>query len=126
VTTFMAFTSDQAESLHDFMQEWWKNTVPNPFNNREQIWGDNSVVIALWPFDKAAIRISSMRSLKRGQGKASLALDWLCDMADKHKVTLRGTVVVFDKTGLTKRQLKAWYKRHGFTVKGDNIERKPR
>jgi GNAT superfamily N-acetyltransferase len=69
------------------------------------------------PFD-GAIRLSCIRSFERGKGYGSRALDWLCQLADAHGVTIKGHISPCGmvKPRLNKTQLRQWYKRHGFSV----------
>lgn len=68
----------------------------------------------------------------RGKGLASRALKEITDAADEHGMKILGYVSPQGKGGLNKRQLFAWYKRHGFERQpydmggglSDDIERK--
>lgn len=67
----------------------------------------------------------------RGQGLASLALKRILESCDRHGAQLRLSIKPFgQEKGLSKVQLRSWYKRHGFTVPEhsttqDHLERKP-
>lgn len=112
-------------SIDSFNQEFLENTWPNPMNNREQVLGTFAAFsLTVW---QEAITIQSIRSLNRGSGYGSKALDWLCALADEHDVTLNGTVEpIGKKPRLNVLQLKQWYARHGFKVKGRSICREPK
>jgi GNAT superfamily N-acetyltransferase len=102
-------------SVQDFFDDYFAGTEQNPFAKYERIWEGKTA------FDCRTfggnVRLS-LRSLQRGQGYGSRALDWLCALADKHGVMLTGDAVPFGNTKpmLNKRQLKEWYARHGFIV----------
>jgi GNAT superfamily N-acetyltransferase len=62
---------------------------------------------------------------ERGKGHGSAALTWLCDLADRHGVTIAGHADSKTRTlrdmlakrrtpALGKAQLREWYERHGF------------
>lgn len=85
---------------------------------------------------------------ERGVGHGSFALKTLCDLADKHGVTLRGEVhyLIYDETlhpeksdealirmgeldgqALGNESLQAWYRRFGFEIQpGDGLDDNPR
>lgn len=88
-----------------------------------------------------AICLSMIASFERGKGHGSAALVWLCDLADKHGVEIFGEIseqifscnilnpydedhLPVELPVLSPRQLVAWYRRHGFTVRW--TERYPR
>lgn len=100
-----------------FMQEFRRKTWPNPFNNGERVLF-NSVALRLCPSSEHIILLG-IRSLIRGQGHASKALDWVCGLADKHNLEVTGYIEPYGLANprLNIPQLKAWYKRHGFIVK---------
>lgn len=100
-------------SVATFITEFDELTQRNPLNHREGVW-DNSVAFEVSIFD-GCIRLSNIRALRPGVG--TLGLEWLMALADKHDVFVTGTA---KPTGpnprLNKTALKAWYRRHGFTV----------
>jgi hypothetical protein len=105
-------------SLESFMQEFDELTHPNPLNNRESV-HDQTVAFEVKIFD-GCIRLANIRSLDPGLGFGTLGLLWVCALADKHDVFITGTAIPTgnknQKGRLKKTALKAWYKRHGFTV----------
>jgi hypothetical protein len=104
----------------EFRNEFFLGTHPNPLCHVEQIW-KGAVALRLYvPWNCGQCFITRIRSLEPGQGNASQALKWLCDLADKHQIKLYLRVEPFgDKPHMTKPQLKAWYKRNGFVLTGD-------
>jgi hypothetical protein len=82
-----------------------------------------TVAIDLHAFDEA-IRLSSIGTFERGRGYASVALDWLCSLADQHRVPIiveakpYNTALIDNAplTALDATQLAAWYERRGFKV----------
>src|SRR5690242_19544474 len=112
-------------SLAAFMDEYRASTDQNPFCNHERIW-EFKVCFTIQIFDER-MRFE-IRSLDRGNGYASQALDWLCNLADKHGVMLAGHAAPFGKQKpmLRKADLKNWYSRHGFLVsRSGEINRLP-
>jgi len=81
-----------------------------------------------------AIWLRGIRTFERGRGHASVALDWLCSLADKHGVVIRGeakpynTALIDDVqlTALDAAQLTTWYERRGFEVNVVCMRREPR
>lgn len=88
--------------------------------------------IDLRALDKA-IWLSSIRTVERDRGHGSIALDWLCSLADKHSVPITGEAKPYDTAiindvkmnGLDKAQLTAWYERRGFKVNALYMSRDP-
>ena len=122
------------QNFEAFLLDFYSSTDVSS-DNRERIY-KNSVGIELERsyLDKA-VRISSIRSFNRGEGDGSAALDWLCALADKHRVRLIGEPVPYDtrirddrshKSSLNREQLMGWYKRHGFEVSLLQITREPK
>lgn len=118
--------------LDAFMKEFNDETHPHPWSPRISIWKDKIMLeVSKW---QGNIHISSIMSLeKKNSGNASECMKWLTDLADKHQVKLDLTVEPIKNAGakegkdLTKTQLKAWYKRHGFKVSGgDYMIREPK
>jgi hypothetical protein len=71
------------------------------------------------------IYLAFIGTYERGNGHGSAALTWLCELADRHSVhitghadsktrTLRDMLEKKRTRGLSKKQLRAWYERHGF------------
>jgi hypothetical protein len=97
---------------------------PNPFDERETVI-DNSVLVEVSKFDKS-LWISSIRTVESGQGNASRVLDKICAIADEHGVRIRLDAKPFGSGGLSKANLTAWYKRHGFKpVRNGSIMERP-
>jgi GNAT superfamily N-acetyltransferase len=69
------------------------------------------------------IHLYFIGTLERGKGHGTRALNWLCELADRHAVTLTGQAdasvkdvpFVRQTQRLDNKQLRAWYERHGFT-----------
>ena len=108
-----------------FMRAYRRSTVPNPCNDRERVWG--CAAIALEPRDDDVVQLNMVRALLKQQGWGTRALQWLCQLADRHGCTLVGRIVPTGKLPrLNKCQLKRWYTQHGFTVYPDWwMERRP-
>ena len=102
-------------NLTKFMEEWWKQTDFNPFNERERI-ADGKIGIECYPF-YGNIHLSAIRSLEPNQGAASIALDKFLKLADSFSVSVECDPKPFGNKGLNKASLTAWYKRHGFAPK---------
>jgi hypothetical protein len=111
------------KDLDAFIQEFLRETQFNPIDARVRIWHD-SVGIEIAKFN-GRIQLQAIVSLEaRGKGHATGALNWLCQLADKHKVDIELHVVPIGKIAnegvrrLNKQQLKDWYGRHGFVRNG--------
>jgi hypothetical protein len=116
--------------VEDFVKEYRSKTGANFVNPRERYWPlpeDVLVLTELWPHkDRDAVHLATIRSDVRGGGHASGVLRQICDMADKHGVTLDLDVKPFGRGGLSKRDLAAWYARYGFVKgKADTMTREP-
>lgn len=117
-------------SAESFMYAFERLTEPNPLHSYERVWQWKAV---FWCYPQQFMRgdvvwLASVRTLQRGQGHGTQALGWLIALAQAHGVVLAGVVQPCgqQRPQLTKRQLTAWYKRHGFTVKTDgHMYKKP-
>jgi hypothetical protein len=113
-------------SLESFVQDFERLTEPNPLASVERVY-ERMVGFEVKPFG-GAIRLSCIRSFDRGKGHAKQALSWFLALADKHGVAITGHVKPIGSTSprLTSAQLRAWYKRHGFTVsRSGEMRREP-
>jgi GNAT superfamily N-acetyltransferase len=111
-----ASTDTDRAKLNDFMRDVWRETTPNPFDTSERVWMQRAA-FTLSIFD-GAIHISAMRSFERGKGDGSKALDWLCQTADVHGVTLSGGAKPYgDQPRLNSKALRAFYRARGFEIK---------
>ena len=123
--------SNNSNALNAFLEEFDKETTPNPFFHRMRIWND-SIGFEVYKFD-GSIHIASVISLdKKNSGNGSTGMKWLTGLADKHGVKLDLAVKPIKNAGakdginLNKAQLKAWYKRNGFiSVGSDHMVRTP-
>ena len=123
-----------------FMRDFHSLTDANPPIHGERIYSKAKAIAAieLRVFDRAIV-LSSIRTFERRKGYGSMALDWLCTLADKHGVAITGTAQPYDsriindgksggepkKSILEDAQLKAWYVRHGFKVSALIMRREP-
>ena len=113
----------------EFMSEFHSLTVAGSIHG-ERLY--KMAAIDLHAFDKA-IWLSSIRTVERDRGHGSIALDWLCSLADKHSVPITGeakpydTAVINDvkRNALDNAQLTAWYERRGFKVSALYMRRDP-
>lgn len=117
------FTEREATRLRNesFLKSFVKATTPNPFCRRERVW-ELRAAFEIEIFD-GSIHLGCIRSFERGNGSGTEALNWFLDLAQKHRISIRGTIKPCGNTRprLNAAQLRAWYKRHGFTVKNGNI-----
>jgi hypothetical protein len=111
--------------LDAFVQEYLATTWQNPFVNNERVFFHVAAfALQVWNVDE--ILIARIRSLEKGKGYGSMALDWLCALADKHSIRLSGTIEPCGKEPkLNVAQLQSWYRKHGFVVRGREISREP-
>lgn len=125
-----------------FFDEFYANTQDHPMlpdGERLIMFSENdfAMVTLRSSIDdrKSMVHMEDIRSPIPQKGLGSRALKWLCDLADKHGVTLEGTAKAYrdgDGGTLKNKDLVAWYKRNGFTIgRGDayegwSIVRKPR
>ena len=101
----------------------WKN----PMGEREVAVGDSYVLVEMTPSGPDSIRWNSIRSLEPGTGNASRALEEIKKIADRYNVSITGSPQKFGKDGLSNRELRAWYGRHGFEhVSGGGIVYRPK
>jgi hypothetical protein len=117
-------------SRQSFMQEFIHTTDLNPMSSKERVW---QWKVCFWIGEMTGyangVHLKAIRSLERGKSHGSAGLRWLCQLADRHGVSLCGFVQpIYTRTQprLTKRQLKSWYSRYGFIIGDhDNMIRCP-
>lgn len=121
------------EQLDEFMREWWHMTEGHPFVRGMRLTGGVGVELRPYKYE-GTIHISSIMSFEqKNAGQASAVLKKICDLADKHKMTLDLFVKPIKNAGardgqdLNARQLKGWYARHGFkpSKRGGEMVREP-
>ena len=111
-------------NLQTFVTEFLAGTWQNPFSKTERVFFQ--VAAFTIKIVGEEIYLARIRTLERGKGYGSLALDWLVDLADKHGITLIGWIEPFGPwKRLSVAQLQRWYERHSFEVRGREIWRKP-
>jgi hypothetical protein len=122
---------DIGSRLDAFIAEYKQGTTPNPFAPQIRVWQD-SIGIELSKFGKV-IHLSFITTFTpKNSGSASKALKWLTDLADKHGVAMDLIASPVKHAGsdggknLSKAQLVAWYKRHGFVGTASRMTRGPR
>lgn len=74
------------------------------------------------------VLLELIRAEQKGRGDGSKALVWLCELADKHRVSITGQMSPCDPEGegLDWKELRSWYVKHGFTIDGLEMHRRPR
>lgn len=102
-----------------FWSAFEAGTAPHPFAGVFRVWAGR-VVFEVKPLRRelwrADVSLSCIQSLEPGKGDGSRALDWFLGLARAHGAIVTGSVQRVGKSGLTDRELRAWYKRHGFKV----------
>ena len=90
---------------------------------------EDYVSINLIPLTPTKAFLELIRAETKGKGHGSKALRKLCELADKHKISISGQCAPcsLDGAGLDWNQLTAWYERHGFKFDSSGIDmcRKP-
>jgi hypothetical protein len=106
-------------SLNNFLTDFVAGTDPmssEAHRSRERIFqGSVELHVGERSYLQPRARLVWIYSniMQRNQGKASSAMQWLTDLADKHGVDLDLTAE--PQGGLSKNELRRWYMRHGFT-----------
>jgi len=115
--------------IEEFMDKYYKVTQVHPFDPAARIAWDGKSTVTIVPF-KDHIHLSAIQTLapEERSGSANGVVMTLVALADETGVPLRLNAKPFGemKGKLTKRQLKAGYKRRGFTpAHGDAMEYNP-
>jgi hypothetical protein len=115
MTTIILGGSKSHPGLKAFMADFAAGTEQNPLAGFERIWNASAgFEVSIF---NGAIRLAAIRSLERSKGHGSRALDWLCELADRHGVAISAKVSPFgDGPKLDTKQLRAWYRRRGFNI----------
>ena len=111
---------DIEQKLNLFMDDYYNGTVPHPISNFLRLW-DSSVALEIKIWGNA-IRLSSIKSLKKNNGNGTAALKWIISLAETHQVCISGEIFPLkEKNALNKEHLRKWSIKNGFTIVGDNI-----
>lgn len=134
------------KSFLDEFEKWTEQvtTCGLPIPGCRRYEGKVDVQVVHFPHrGKTSVYLAMMSSLQRGKGHGSQALQFLCDLADRHNITLVGKASTqqiwghwdpvkrehVQNTGprLDYEQLVSWYRRHGFVVdsKNGDMRREP-
>lgn len=106
-------------SLNNFLTDFVAGTDPmssEAHRSRERIFqGSVELHVGERSYLQPRARLVWIYSdiMQRNQGKASSAMQWLTALADKHGVDL--DLTADPQGGLSKNELRRWYKRYGFT-----------
>lgn len=111
----LAATSDANKN---FMRDFKALGYPNPMNPRELVINNEALVeLSAWPDVADGIHLGGIRVVKPRQGAATRAMKQILALADKHGVTVTGSVKPFN-TGtpgvMKKVPLMKWYLSLGF------------
>lgn len=93
-----------------FMDELYNLSQDHPFSHRKRVIGE--AVVEVYTDGANGIRLSDITSNTPGHGTKAMQL--LCDLADKHKVTI--TLYAKGYADTPSSKLVEWYKRFGFVV----------
>jgi hypothetical protein len=112
------------EVLTAFMAEFNAHTTENRYATYQRYLSKDGCPVVAFEINPADdyIYFENILSLQEeGKGYGSYALDWVCALADKHGVELRGRIQPPGGGRLDAVQLAAWYKRHGFRIEQSHI-----
>lgn len=117
------------DNYREFIEAYLAVTWTNPLVRNEQVWATEvAVKLQYMGGDDPHIYLASIRALRKREGCGSAGLLFLCQLADRHQITLTG--VIQPIKGLTSYRgrcyLRSWYRKFGFTVNKDwTMERLP-
>jgi len=106
------------KNISRFLREYLQHTEVDPGDSEARLWPPDTKDVTFELVRGAdRVHLGYIRSLSpQKSGAGSIALKWLCNLADKNKVVL--DLVVAHHTGknakLSKLELAAWYRRNGF------------
>lgn len=115
----MITLSKTNSELTKFLVQFHAQTSPHPTSAHLRIWKER-VIFEISIF-AGSIRLSFIGALQLGQGDGTAALKWLIQLANSHQITIQGTVQRMNPESLNAKQLRFWYKKHGFTVERNTI-----
>lgn len=118
------------ERIKALLAELREKTEPHPFARGIRLYKNVGLDVENY-WDQEVHLKSIMSFEQKGAGQATEALKFLLALADKHQVPITLEVVPIKNAGaegksLTKAELSAWYKRHGFTGSSVNMVRMPK
>lgn len=106
------------EKLQAFMAEYEENTGEHPLDRGARLLSNASIEVS--SFD-GMIHISDVRALTPQQGGGTEAMNFLCDLADKHGVKMHLTAKAYSEGRMSTAQLKDWYERFDFHEDEDSF-----
>lgn len=115
---YLKFTTESSglrQQLAAFVADYVGGTTVHPFTPQYRI-HQHAVILDVYAWD-SSINLALIQTLAPERGFASLTLDWLIELADRHGVTITGVVYRVGTKGMYKSSLMAWYRRHGFVVR---------
>lgn len=102
-----------------FMKEWVSMSMPHPLDDRQRLM--DGVSFTLRPFLDDSISLDLVVSYDtKGAGKGTAAMKKILALADKHQLSIVGSVLAKPHMGarnmksMNNRQLHTWYKKLGF------------
>jgi len=110
------------DRLDSFMEEFYEETSPHPFDRASRVY-DHSV-IELSPFN-GAIHLSAVVSMQPRSGQGTKALNFIKELANKHRVKIELSAKPFsnNKEHITDLgDLVRWYVRNGFRITDDLVD----
>lgn len=103
-------TPDPDSPTQRLLDELDSISQESPFNHRQRLIGSAKVEVR--GQGNSSIRLSDIQG--SGSGSGTQALRAICDLADKHGVTIKLSADGYADTST--EALVAWYKKHGFEV----------
>lgn len=109
-----------------FLDEFWEKTKPHPFDSRTRLYGH--AAIHLSPMSDGRVHMHDIMTLSPKSGAGTSALKFLISLADKHGTGIHGVAKAYtgNSDHLDQKKLVAWYKKHGFSSRGDEITYTPK
>lgn len=118
--------------MSPLLEEFYAATVPVPTLRRDEralqglpgmVVGDEWVMVTLRDKAPGVVELTELfvPTDYRGRGYGTAALEWVLALVKKHGYAIDSYVKPFGRRpALNKRQLAAWYRRHGMTVSRDH------
>ena len=107
---------------NNFEQDYLAATEPFPLHPHVRIW-EAYVLFELRESGESEWYLDGITTQEsfRMEGYATLAMEWLCRLADEHEVTLVGEIhpQAAKDEGPNKTQLRRWFRKLGFACDVD-------
>lgn len=112
-------TKEDIQNIYDDIKESGITVYQSPLDRRTYIVNDN-VFVEMYPFS-GSVHLSSISSIEKGRGNASVVMKQIVNSADKRGLKMDLSAKAFGENGLKTSSLIDFYKKFGFEIDPNGI-----